>query len=87
MGKPRPGTGFIEQIHPRYVFALWLFLGLLIGLIAAASPNTSTVVPVYRASGQAWIDHAPLYNDSDDGFISLPQSAIVMVPLGPTSAL
>lgn len=78
---PAPSTDWPERCPHALTWGIWLVIAIIIGVIAAMNPGERTVTGVYRVSGELWLAGKPLYADIDDGFISLPQSAIVMAPL------
>jgi hypothetical protein len=60
---------------------IWVLFALIIGGVVAARPDKHTVTPEYRdASVKWWVGRESLYNDSQIGYLYLPQAAVLYTP-------
>jgi len=71
----------------RVAWAVWLIVASIIGVSVARNPDKNTVTPNYREAAALFWAGQPMYGDvaDKDGFLYLPQAAIVYSPftLGP----
>ncbi len=60
---------------------IWFLLALIIGSVVAARPDKHTVTPAYRvASVKWWNGRESLYDESQIGYLYLPQAAVLYTP-------